>query len=322
MFLLYVLPIVVQVVVPFVLLGWQTFGAERDRAEALLKTLAVGAYLVAIASAGLWLIVPWPLSIAYLFVFGTAAGRLLFRIHSVPWWPWQWREWLSASLAVVLVALSVTLISLAWAGRRPPGEQIVDLAFPLSDGTYYIVAGGSTELLNPHLQTLAAERFRRYRGQSYGIDIVKLNGLGMRASGPAPRDPRQYAIFGDSIKAPCSGTVLRTGDGLPDMSPPRTDREQLPGNFVFVQCREAQVLLGHMQRGTVRVRVGEDVTVGDVVGNVGNSGNTGEPHLHIHAQRPATSDAFLSGEPLPIRLDGRFLVRNDQIRKKGPSDED
>ena len=51
-----------------------------------------------------------------------------------------------------------------------------------------------------------------------------------------------------------------------------------------------------------------------MIGQVGNSGNTSEPHLHIHAQRPAENDAFLSGEPLPIRLNGRFLVRNDLLR--------
>ena len=41
------------------------------------------------------------------------------------------------------------------------------------------------------------------------------------------------------------------------------------------------------------------------------AGNTSEPHLHIHAQRPAESGDFLSGEPLPITLNGRFLARND-----------
>ena len=53
---------------------------------------------------------------------------------------------------------------------------------------------------------------------------------------------------------------------------------------------------------------------GDVLGLVGNSGNTGEPHLHVHAQRPGSAIARLSGEPVPIRLGGRYLVRNDRIR--------
>jgi hypothetical protein len=49
------------------------------------------------------------------------------------------------------------------------------------------------------------------------------------------------------------------------------------------------------------------------VGQVGNSGNSHEPHLHVHAQRPAQRGALLSGDPLPIHFDGRYLARNDRM---------
>ena len=44
-----------------------------------------------------------------------------------------------------------------------------------------------------------------------------------------------------------------------------------------------------------------------------NSGNTGEPHLHVHAQRPGPAGAPLGGDPLPILFGGRFPVRGDRI---------
>jgi murein DD-endopeptidase MepM/ murein hydrolase activator NlpD len=47
-----------------------------------------------------------------------------------------------------------------------------------------------------------------------------------------------------------------------------------------------------------------------LLGYVGNSGNTDEPHLHIHVQRPGPPSAPLSGEPRSVTFDGRFLVRN------------
>ena len=202
----------------------------------------------------------------------------------------------------------------ALAGRRPPSGPIVDLAFPLRHGTYAVANGGSNELVSAHMQTLSAERFRNFRGQSYGVDIIKVSAFGLRASGLAPRDPSAYAIFGETIYAPCGGTVLRVEDGFADMSPPEVDRQHMAGNFAFLDCKGVQVLLGHMRRGSVRVQSGDSIAEGDVIGQVGNSGNTSEPHLHIHAQRPAENDAFLSGEPLPIRLNGRFLARNDRIR--------
>ena len=53
---------------------------------------------------------------------------------------------------------------------------------------------------------------------------------------------------------------------------------------------------------------------GAVIGLVGNSGNSHEPHLHVHAQRPAAAgEEPFSGDPLPMRFDGRYLVRNDRV---------
>ncbi|WP_082415822.1 peptidoglycan DD-metalloendopeptidase family protein [Numidum massiliense] len=45
--------------------------------------------------------------------------------------------------------------------------------------------------------------------------------------------------------------------------------------------------------------------VGQFIGHVGNSGNTSEPHLHIYAEK--------AGKEVPIRFEGRFLVRNSLI---------
>ena len=51
-----------------------------------------------------------------------------------------------------------------------------------------------------------------------------------------------------------------------------------------------------------------------MLGRIGNSGNTDEPHLHIHAERPVDAASLLDAEPVPIRFDGRSLARNDGVR--------
>jgi murein DD-endopeptidase MepM/ murein hydrolase activator NlpD len=38
----------------------------------------------------------------------------------------------------------------------------------------------------------------------------------------------------------------------------------------------------HLQPGSVRVRRGDRVKAGDVIGKLGSSGNSSEPHLHFH----------------------------------------
>lgn len=202
-----------------------------------------------------------------------------------------------------------------------PAAPTIELAFPLEGGTYYVANGGSIGLLNAHMTTLSGEeRFRPWRGQSYAVDLLALDRLGRRARGLLPPDPANYVIFGAPVIAPCSGAVIAAIDGLPDQSPPHMDREHMAGNHVILSCADAWIVLAHFREGSVRVAAGDSVQTGQPLGQVGNSGNSAEPHLHVHAQRPGTSDAPLGGEPLVVRFGRRYLVRNALVRGVQPID--
>lgn len=203
----------------------------------------------------------------------------------------------------------------AIAGAQPPALPIVALAWPLHGGTFLVVNGGNDLSINAHLMTLdpAVPCFRAWRGQSHGIDIVQIDGFGLRAKGMRPSDPGAYRIYGAKVRAPCAGDVLAGVDGLPDMQPPQPDRNHRAGNHVLLRCAEADVLLGHVQPGSLRVAAGARVHSGDPIAEVANSGNTGEPHVHVHAQRPDPAAAPLGGDPLPVLLGGHFPVRGDRI---------
>ena len=307
------MPLALQVGVPIGLLIWLVRGRTASVSGWLVKTGLVLLYLAAVHLAGLWLLLPWYTAI----LFATAVAAVVLtqtpRVRRLPWraprLPWSALIW-----RTTLAVFATGVIAIAFDARRPAEDEVVDLQFPLRNGVYYVVGGGSAELLNAHLMTLTAERFRAYRGQSYGNDLVKLNAYGMRAAGWLPADPARYAIYGDPVHAPCSGRVVQMEDGLPDMPPPQPDRTHIPGNHVLLECDGVHVLLAHFQPGTVRVRREQSIEAGAVIGRVGNSGNSNEPHLHIHAQRPAPAGAEpLSGDPLPIRLGGRYLVRNDRV---------
>jgi hypothetical protein len=226
-----------------------------------------------------------------------------------------WGAWIVAASFVALGALSSVGTAVALHSRTPPPGPVVNLAFPLAPGRYLVVNGGSDLSTNAHLFTLGASepRFRDWRGQSYGVDLVQLDGLGLRAKGLQPADPRAYRIYGTRMLAPCAGRVVLAVDGLPDMQVPEVDREHIAGNYVMLRCEQADVLLGHLSPGSLQVRAGDAVATGVWLGSVGNSGNTGEPHLHVHAQRPGPVGAPLGGDPLPILLDGRFPMRGDRI---------
>jgi hypothetical protein len=306
------LPLVAQLIVPVVLLVWLVRSPASD-ARFIAVAGLVATYILAIGISGLWLVLPWWLPFAYgAVVVWTVARRLrggAVRTQR----PRAVRGLGGTVLIGGLAVLFLGVVGLALAGRRPPGDP-TDVSFPLGSGTYLVVNGGSQPLINAHLGTLEGERFAPYRGQSYGVDLVRINRAGLRVSGLLPADPAAYVIYGDPVLAPCRGRVVFVADGAADMPPPQPDRAHMAGNHVILECGSLWIVLGHLQRGSVAVNVGQVTELGDVLGLVGNSGNTGEPHLHVHAQRPGSAIAPLSGEPVPTRLGGRYLVRNDRVR--------
>jgi murein DD-endopeptidase MepM/ murein hydrolase activator NlpD len=74
--------------------------------------------------------------------------------------------------------------------------------------------------------------------------------------------------------------------------------------------------MAHLLKGSITSQVGSLVKSGDAIAKIGNSGNTSEPHLHIHARKVNTGKAILAGEGLPITFDGKFLVRNSLLISK------
>jgi murein DD-endopeptidase MepM/ murein hydrolase activator NlpD len=69
----------------------------------------------------------------------------------------------------------------------------------------------------------------------------------------------------------------------------------------------------------VRVDAGDQVAQGQLLGVVGNSGNSFEPHLHVSAQRRGPNDPLIGGMPVVIRFSGDYLVRNQRVSITSPS---
>lgn len=155
-------------------------------------------------------------------------------------------------------------------------------------------------------------------GQTYAIDLVHEPADHERPpfGGPrATRDPREYPAFGVPVTAPVSGTVVAAHDGRRD----HRSRSNLlgylsmvvesvvfslrgaagvMGNHVVVEAADDDgfVAIAHLQRGSLTVDVGDHVEVGQLLGRVGNSGNSSEPHVHLHVMDRAAPGRAL-GQP-------------------------
>jgi hypothetical protein len=189
----------------------------------------------------------------------------------------------------IVMDVARTLVS-AW---RPPV-----LAPPLR-GTRFVDGNGCCEV-SAHTRAIQTFDGRRWLSQRFAIDWVQLDEQGRTYSGD-PQDPASYHIYGEPIHAAANGRVVSVLDGRPDQHPPVPDRtltranvwNYTTGNHVIIDIGHgAYAMYAHMQPGKIRVREGQRVRRGQVIGLVGNSGNSTEPHLHFHVgSRPLSLEA-------------------------------
>ena len=138
--------------------------------------------------------------------------------------------------------------------------------------------------------------------QRYAQDWILLDPVsGQAASGNASL-ARNYYGFGKEIHSVADGTVMDAGDGLPDIetiySAPTPTIETLAGNYVIVDIgNKKYACYAHMINGSIRVKTGDIVKEGQVLGLMGNSGNSDLPHLHFQVVTDTSS--FLGAEGYP-----------------------
>jgi hypothetical protein len=203
------------------------------------------------------------------------------------------------------------LFYLATASNYVPGlwnGPLVNLDTPLWDGSFYVVQGGNNLLVNGHRMS------SRATAQRYALDIVKLSPSQSSTDNLLPGgDLSQYVIYGESVYAPCGGSVLLVEDGFDDLPAGTTDPANPAGNYIAIGCDKGiTVVLAHLQR-EIYPGLGDRVEAGQYLGKVGNTGNTTEPHLHIHAVAGLVrneSEALFTGKGVPFTMNHAVLFKN------------
>lgn len=140
--------------------------------------------------------------------------------------------------------------------------------------------------------------------QRYAVDWEQLDAENRIYAGPKTA-LGSYTIYGKPVLAVADATVVTAindqPDQVPGQYPPGLTLDQADGNAVIIDLGDGVfALYAHMQPGSVRVHAGERVTRGEIIGLVGNSGNTIAPHLHFQTMdRPAS----LAANGVPYEID-------------------
>ncbi|MCH8021612.1 M23 family metallopeptidase, partial [candidate division KSB1 bacterium] len=143
--------------------------------------------------------------------------------------------------------------------------------------------------------------------QRFAIDWAQTGSDGQTYSGDRLANSNYHA-YGAEILAVADGMVAKIQDGIAENIP--GDHRAVPitldtagGNYVLLDLGNNQfALYAHLIPGSIRVQAGVQVKRGDVIGLLGNSGNSTEPHLHFHISKvfDTQRNSGLNGIGLPF----------------------
>lgn len=137
------------------------------------------------------------------------------------------------------------------------------------------------------------------------------------------------AGWGREIIAPAAGTVVYARNDVPNNPLPGKE----PGNDWFAKLHDPVMafagncviidhgngeysVMMHMQPGSLTVKVGDRVAAGQVVGKLGNSGDTFGPHVHYQLQ---SGPRLFQDQPLPFKfqdVEGSPLSRGQFVHEQ------
>jgi hypothetical protein len=198
---------------------------------------------------------------------------------------------------------------------RPLAKSVVPLALPFH-GEWTVVWGGGKKEVNHHVNVPDQRR---------AADLLMVGGDGKTHKGDGTSNA-DYLVYGQEVLAVADGTVETVVDGTPENVPGKENSYVVPGNYVVLRHEPALFsAYMHLQPGKIRVRPGAHVKRGTVIGLVGNSGHSTEPHLHFQLQDGPDGNTSWGVEPVFERVvvtrDGKTetvagytFLRNDRIR--------
>ncbi|WP_245672792.1 M23 family metallopeptidase [Aldersonia kunmingensis] len=203
------------------------------------------------------------------------------------------------SLTVTLSTPMLPLLPATVVTPLPPmtvSGSAIKIAPPMQ-GAGWVDANGCCTV-TPHRHAVNPIDGSFWVAERFAIDWVQVDAQGKLFNGDRAK-LESYPYFGTDIQAVANGKVVAVLDGLPEQvpgaSPTGLPLDEYAGNHVVQDLGNGHyALYAHLKTGSVKVEAGDELSAGQVLGNLGNSGNTDAPHLHFHV---------MAG-PDPLRANG------------------
>jgi urea transporter/murein DD-endopeptidase MepM/ murein hydrolase activator NlpD len=249
-------------------------------------TSAFNYILIALALGGVFLI-PHPKSyiLALLGVLISVpivdASKVFFQTYGVPVFA------IPFNVVVLLFIYTLSLLGYKYLTRFYKGTPEKTLDYFLSFGRRFPFKGREIGLPFSGRWTVWQSFNGRWTHKGpwrYALDFVITDEEGKTYRGEGYYLTDYYA-FRKPVLSPVSGIVTEVVDGYPDNPPGQADKENNWGNYVIIyDYRGFYVLLCHFAQNSIKVKKGDKVEKGTLLGLCGNSGYSPQPHIHMQVQ--------------------------------------
>jgi murein DD-endopeptidase MepM/ murein hydrolase activator NlpD len=191
-------------------------------------------------------------------------------------------------------------------GTPVDNRKVAVFAPPLK-GARYISADSCCDSTR-HMRAALPVDGKVWISQRFAVDWEQLDGRNRIYTG-AKTKLESYTIYGKPALAVADARVVTAINDQPDQTPGSFPTgltlDQADGNAVILDLGGGNfAMYAHLHRGSVRVAAGDRVTRGQVIGLVGNSGNSIAPHLHFQVMDGPES---ITSNGLPYAID-RYRV--------------
>ena len=185
----------------------------------------------------------------------------------------------------------------------------VVIAPPLHGSGWLTFSGvGSSPSLHRSIR-LAVDGLAYAKSETFAIDWLQITDGGVFEGDGGRND--QWHCYGAEVTSATDGTVVSVRNGMPDQTPNAPPENLLEatdygGNQVTVQMADGVwAFYGHLIADSLAVEVGETVVAGQMLGLLGNSGNSTAPHLHFGL---LDGPDPLANNSLPMVFDAYTLI--------------
>ncbi len=170
-----------------------------------------------------------------------------------------------------------------------------------------------------------AYNHRTMHSQEFGFDLVQLNdNLKFEQMHEKPNE--EFKCYNEDLFAVADGEVVECFDGVPENPSAikliSNDEKReiieksgfvpvISGNYAIIKhATNEYSFYAHIRNGTLKITKGDMVKQGQVIGKLGNSGNSTGPHLHFHLM---DKPSILTGRGLPIHFTNLKSFTDEEI---------